>query len=165
MYLLLIIPENSSFGPYHFGLFLTHKLQNKVILNKIICVNFKFVHCKKIWKCPCTDFSKYRKNLILGPFWASFGPKTSKQSYSQKIIYTNFKSLCCFYFVQKIRKFHALPFDNTWKILFRPHFGLLLAQQLQNKVISKKIICASIRSSCCRNFMQKIRKAPCTDFS
>ena len=93
---------------------------------KINWFNFKSLCCfdfmQKIRRFSCIDLSQKLANLILSPFWAPFGPKTSKESVSQKINLFNCKFLCCFNFIQKSTKFHVLILIIPQK----PYFGPIL---------------------------------------
>ena len=100
-----------------------------VNLKPLCCFNFML----KIRKFLCTDLSQNLTNLILGPFWAPFGPKTSKESVSQKINLVNCKFLCYFNFMQKSIKFHAL----TLIIPQKPYFGLILGPFWHKTFITK----------------------------
>lgn len=95
------------------------------------------VSCKKISKVPCIGFSRTWKTS----FWQPFGQKV----FSKIIIYANFKSLCYCNFTQKIKKFHALMCEKTFKTTFWPHFWPLLAQKRQNETFPKKFSWSIIR--------------------
>ena len=70
---------------------------------------------------------KFHLSILLklphfGPSLGIFGPKTSKQGFSQKVICVNFKPLCYCNFKPKIEKFHKSIFYKTWKTSFRTQF-------------------------------------------
>ena len=108
-----------------------------------------------------SDFqSQYNlKSLILSPFWRIFSPKTPQN--------VNFVNIC-FYPVFRLyaavssykkppRKIQCIDLLQLKKILPGP----LFAQKTHD--FSKKTIWFNFNPF--RNFMQKIRKAPCIDFS
>ena len=79
------------------------------------------------------------------------GPKTKLFS---KISFTSILNLCtALTSCKKYESFRALTFQNNEKTSFYIHFGLLLAQKLQN-------IYTNFKSLCCCYFVQNIRKVP-----
>ena len=80
------------------------------------------------------------KKPDFGSTWDLFAPKIPKHQVCWNVS-PNFQLLCCCNIMQKITKFHALTFDNTWKTWFWRHFGLLLAQKLKNKVVLENFFC------------------------
>ena len=62
-------------------------------------------------------------NRILVQFWVLFGPKISKQDFSHKIASVNFKLICYYNFMQKIRKIVSFNFSLNLKTSIRTHFG------------------------------------------
>ena len=81
---------------------------------------------KKIGKLSCIEFSQNFKNLIFGSFSAPFGPKISKQIFSQKIIL----------FILSLYDVEVL------KIPEKPHFGsisgLIWTKNFKTKLLPKK---------------------------
>ena len=126
---------------------------NKMLqkFNASTCCKSNFM--QKIRKVPCTDFSTKIQSLILGPFWS----KNLKTKSFQKIIQGSFKSLCHCSFMPKSEKFHVLAFHNTRK----PHFGHLL-RNFWHKNCKTSFFPKGL---CCCNFLQKIGKIPCINFS
>ena len=67
--------------------------------------------------------NKLTINRVLVQFWVLFGPKTSKQDFSHKIASVNFKLICYYNFMQKIRKIVSFNFSLNLKTSIRTHFG------------------------------------------
>ena len=86
------------------------------------------------------------KKPDFGSTWDLFAPKIPKHQVCWNVS-PNFQLLCCCNIMQKITKFHALTFDNTWKTWSWRHFGLLLAQKLKNKVVLEKFFCIEFKSN------------------
>ena len=107
---------------------------------------------QKIRKVPCTDFLQNLKSLICGPVWTPFGPKTAKKVFPKK---SPCSVISLYVAVTSCKKLHALIFDNTLKSSFWAHIGPFLAQELQKRAISQKIICVDLWSLCCNNFIHK----------
>ena len=104
---LLKIPKNLILGPWpaHFG---PKTLKQSYSPQKNCLPHFKslcyYNFMQKLRKVPCTDFWWYLKNLTSGPFQVTFDPKTSKQSFCEKVVYASFKPKCYCNFTRQIRK-------------------------------------------------------------
>ena len=99
-------------------------------------------------------FYKFKKLSLVSFYSKELSTKCFKRKSLQSI-----KPLCCWGFIPKIRKFHALVFFIKWylKELILGSFEPLFAQKLQRKFFPKNIIYASFKPLCCCNFMQKLR--------
>lgn len=155
MHWFLITAEKRHFG-HIWGPFLAKKPSKPELSQKnyfwlTLSLYTTVTLCKNSKKLWISIFHKTKKKTrfrpILGPFMGLFGPKTSKQDFSQKIIEINFKTLCCCNFMQKQKKSHASIFHKTWKPHFGPISGPFDPKTLKNKIFPKKIICCNLQKN------------------
>ena len=116
---------------------------------KIILFNFKHFYChdfiqNKSEKFNALTFGNTRETSSWAHSGTFLAQKFQNKVIPKKIIWVNFKSLCCCNFMQKKKQKRFM----YWLLIIpaKPHFGSLLAQKLQNRAFLEKKKIVSILS-------------------